>query len=142
LSRIVPGPGLREENIREQLRRLLREHRPARFPTGAWLARHGPPGLAAAVKRTGGGARWARELNVPPPQPARWTDDLIEAELRRVCAGMTRWPTQAEFQTARATGLRRAAYAGYGSRWWARQLGLSVEGLRERRSGVDARRSL
>lgn len=45
--------------------------------------------LAAAVQRTGGGSYWARVLNMPPPQPARWTDDLLEAELRRVCAGST-----------------------------------------------------
>ena len=90
--------------------------------------------LAAAVRRTGGGAYWARVLNMPAPQPARWADALIEAELRRVCAGSTRWPTRAEFARARATGVLRAVYAGRGSRWWANRLGLSTEKLRTRRS--------
>ncbi len=132
-----PGPRVSEDEILGELRGLLRLHRPARFPTGAWLARHGPPGLAAAVKRTGGGAHWAQVLNMPAPQPARWTDDLIEAELRRVCAGATRWPTQTDFQAAGATGVRRAVYAGHGSRWWAQRLGLPTDGLRRRRTGDD-----
>lgn len=128
-----PGPGLGDDEVAAELRAILREHRPARFPSAAWLGRHGPPGLAAAVLRTGGGAHWARVLNMPPPQPARWTDALIEAELRRVCAGLTRWPTRDEFAAARATGLRRAVYDGHGSQRWAQRLGLSTTGLRSRR---------
>lgn len=128
------GPGLSDEEIAAALRTLLREHRPERFPTSRWLARHGPPGLAAAVRRTGGGTRWSQALGMPAPQPARWTDELIEAELRRVGAGATRWPSRAEFQAAGATGVLRAVYRGHGSRWWAERLGLSTEGLRTRRS--------
>ena len=120
--------------IEDALRDLLRQHRPPRFPTATWLTRHGPPGLAAAVRRTGGGAHWARVLRVPAPQPARWTDELIEAELRRVCAGSTQWPSRAEFERAGATGVLRAVYRGHGSRWWANRLGLSTESLRARRS--------
>lgn len=119
--------------IEAELRHLLRKHRPLRFPTAAWLARNAPAGLAAAIKRTGGGAHWARVLNMPPPQPARWTDELLEAELRRVCAGSTCWPTRAEFASARATGAERAVYAGHGSRWSANRLGLSAKHLRTRR---------
>ena len=119
--------------IEAELRDLLRKHRPLRFPTSAWLARNAAAGLAAAVRRTGGGAHWARVLNMPPPQPARWTDELLEAELRRVCAGSTSWPTRAEFASARATGAERAVYAGHGTRWWADRLGLSAKHLRTRR---------
>lgn len=119
--------------IEAELRDLLRKHRPRRFPTAAWLARNAPAGLAAAVRRTGGGAHWARVLTMPPPQPARWTDELLEAELRRVCAGSTSWPTRAEFASARATGAERAVYAGHGTRWWADRLGLSAKHLRTRR---------
>ena len=128
-----PGRRLTDSMIEDALRDVLREHRPARFPTSTWLTRHGPPGLAAAVKRTGGGAHGARVLHMPAPQPARWTDGLIEAELRRVCAGSTRWPSRAEFERAGATGVLRAVYRGYGSRWWANRLGLSTESLRARR---------
>lgn len=70
---------------------------------------------------------------MPAPQPARWTDALIEAELRRVCAGATRWPS---LQAAGATGMLRAVYRGHGSRWWAERLGLSTDGLRTRRSAA------
>ena len=127
------GGGLTIDETHAALRQLLREHYPDRFPTLAWLKRHGQPGLAAAVARTGGTAHWARVLNMPPPPPARWTDELIEAELRRICRDATRWPSRAEFQAAGATGLLLAVYAGHGSRWWARRLGVSTEGLRARR---------
>lgn len=63
---VVPprGPGLRDEEIAAALRTLLREHRPVRVPTSRWLARHGPPGLTGAVRRTGGGARWAQAFGM------------------------------------------------------------------------------
>lgn len=131
------GGGLSEREIRQALRALLREHRPARFPGPVWLERHGPPRLAAGVRRTGGGVRWAAELGVPPPSPVsrRWTDALIEAELRRVCVGARRWPSRAEFRAAGATGVLKVVYKGRGSRLWAQRLGLSTTGLRPRRSG-------
>jgi hypothetical protein len=130
-----PGGALRDDEILPALHALLREHRPDRFPASAWLTRHGPRGLAAAVKRTGGATRWARTLNMPPPQ-VRWTDDRIEAELRRLFGQSTRWPSRAEFRAAHATGLLRAVYTGRGSRWWAKRLGLSTEHLRARRSDI------
>ena len=127
------GGGLTVDETHATLRQVLREHHPDRFPTLAWLKRHGAPGLAAAVDRTGGTARWSLVLNMPPPPPARWTDELIETELRRICRDSTRWPSHAEFEAAGAIGLLRAVYAGHGSRWWAQRLGLSTDGLRARR---------
>jgi hypothetical protein len=127
------GGGLTHHDTHAVLRQLLREHHPGRFPTLAWLKRHGPPGLAAAVTRTGGAAHWAAVLHMPPPPHARWTDELIEAELRRICRDATCWPSRADFEAVGATGLLRAVYAGRGSRWWAQRLGLSTDGLRARR---------
>jgi hypothetical protein len=124
LIRRRPGPQHNDPEIRESLRALFREHRPQRFPSDRWLREHGPPGLAAAVKRTGGGQRWARELGVPGPRPARWTEELIEIELRLLCAGKTYWPTRDEFAAAGHTGLLRAVRRGRGSSWWAQRLGL------------------
>ena len=49
-----------------------------------WLRQHAPRGIPESVKPTGGVARWARELRMPPPPHTRWTDDLIEQELRRL----------------------------------------------------------
>ena len=111
-----PGARLTDGIIEDALRDVLRQHRPPRFPTATWLTRHGPPGLAAAVRRTGGGEHWARVLHMPAPQPARGTEELSEAELRRVCAGSTHWPSRAEFERAGATGVLRAVYRGHGSR--------------------------
>lgn len=123
------GGGLSSDEVHDALRRLPRAHRPARFPTLAWLKRYGPPGLAAAVVRTGGAAYWAGVLHMPPAAPARWSDELIEAELRRVCAGAPRWSSRAEFEARGAIGVLRAVYTGRGSYWWAQRLGLSTQGL-------------
>ena len=54
---------------------------PGASPSERWLREHGPRGLVEQIRRTGGARHWARELGVPGAQPARWTDELIEAEL-------------------------------------------------------------
>jgi hypothetical protein len=119
-----PGPQPSEADTRESLRALFREHRPKRFPSERWLREHGPRGLAEQVKASGGARHWARELGVPGPQPARWTDELIDAELRLLCAHKRMWPTKAEFADAGLSGLLEAVRRGHGSAWWARRLGL------------------
>ena len=124
--------GWSDEQIASALRDLLAEHRLQRFPTGASLQRHGPPGLAAAVKRSGGAPYWSRELGVLAPLGTRWTDEHLEAELRALCAGMSRWPTTREFRAAGATRVLAAVYAGHGVRWWAARLGLRADAARPR----------
>jgi hypothetical protein len=119
-----PGPQCSEAEIRERLRALFREHRPRRFPSERWLREHGPRGLVEQIRRSGGARRWARELGVPGPQPAKWTDELIEAELRVLCAHKSICPTKAEFADAGLGGLLTAVRRGHGSAWWARHLGL------------------
>jgi hypothetical protein len=67
---LIPHPaGTRrsDDQLREDLRALMREHHPEHFPTMCWLRQHGPRGIPESVKRTGGVARWARELRMPPP---------------------------------------------------------------------------
>ncbi|MDQ3676370.1 MAG: hypothetical protein M3401_06135 [Actinomycetota bacterium] len=128
------GARLSDGEIREALRELLRAHRPARFPSRAWLRDHGPAGLADAVRRSGGTQRWASELGMPAAGHCRWTDERIERELRLMCAGKDRWPSRAEFVAAGRQGLMSVIYRGRGSRWWAACLGLDAQHLRERRS--------
>lgn len=99
------GRRLSDDEIRDALRALLREHRPSRFPSQAWLREHGPAGLSSAVKSSGGTQRWANEFGMPATKQSRWTDERIERELRRLCAGTARWPTPAEFRAGR---MRRA----------------------------------
>jgi hypothetical protein len=119
-----PGPRRNEAQIRDSLRVLYRQQRFKRFPSERWLREHGPRALAEQIKQTGGARRWARELGVPGPQPARWTDELIEAELALLCAHKSMWPTKAEFLEAGLGGLLTAVRRGHGSAWWARRLGL------------------
>jgi len=135
------GAGFADAEVQGVLRNLLRDHHPARFPTLAWLRRNGPPGLAAAVQRSGGTAHWAGMLRMPAPPPAVWTDERIEAELRRVCAGATRWPSKAEFEHAGALGVLGAIYRGHGTHWWAQRIGLQADGLRPRRKHEASGRS-
>jgi hypothetical protein len=124
LVRRHSGPQHNDAEIRDSLRALLREHRPQRFPSDRWLREHGPPGLAPAVTYTGGGQRWAGELGIPGPRPPRWTDELIDRELRLLCVGKTHWPTTDEFAKAGQRRLLLAIYRGHGTQWWAQRLGL------------------
>ncbi|MCA1680601.1 MAG: hypothetical protein LC777_17435 [Actinobacteria bacterium] len=119
-----PGPQHSQADVRERLRALYRQHRFKRFPSERWLRAHGPRGLVEQIKRSGGARHWARELGVPGPQPARWTDELIEAELVALCAHKSMWPTKAEFAQAGLCGLLAAVRRGHGSAWWAGHLGL------------------
>jgi len=118
---------------RETPTRHQREHLPPRFPSQAWLREHGPAGLASAVKSSGGAQRWANEFGMPAAKRSRWTDERIERELRRLCAGTANWPTRAEFEQAGCAGLLSVVYRGRGSRWWAQQLGVEAGHLRRRR---------
>ena len=111
------GGRLPDEDILPTLLALVDEHGLTRFPTLAWLTANGPYGLAQAVRRTGGGVRWARELELKA-QRVRWTDELIEAALRDVVSELGHWPTKAEARAAGVTGVMHAVYAGHGSRWW------------------------
>jgi len=65
LIRRSPGQRLSEAEIHQALRTLLRQHKPARWPSRRFFAEHGPPGLVGAMARTGGSARWAAQLGVP-----------------------------------------------------------------------------
>ena len=133
------GRRLHDDDIEQALRALLRAHQPVRFPSQPWLVQHGPPGLASAVRSSGGAERWAARLCIPGPSPARWTDERLEAELRRLCAGRQSWPTRADFKALSATGVLRAVDQGHGSRWWAERLCLDSSRLRKRRSPARAR---
>jgi len=126
-----------DEEIASRLRRLLAEHELQRFPSGAWLQQYAPPGLALAIKRSGGLLHWSRELGVLAPLGTRWTDEHLDAELRAVCAGMTQWPTPREFKAAGATRVLAAVYTGHGVQWWARRLGLQADKTRPRRASAD-----
>ncbi len=58
-----------------------------------------------------------------PGRPRRWTDSLIEHELRKFLDGRTDWPTPAEFRAADQGGLYSAASRSGGVARWRRKLG-------------------
>jgi len=127
-----PGRRFSDDDINQALRTLLRAHQPVRFPSHPWLVKHGPSGLASAVRSTAGAEHWAARLGIPLPSPARWTDQRLETELRRLCAGRTSWPTRAQFQAWNATGALQAVDNGHGSKWWAERLEVDSSRLRRR----------
>jgi hypothetical protein len=110
---IAHSSGARSPGVRDSLRALFREHQA--LSIGALAARARPAGAVEQIRRSGGARRWTRELGVPGPQPATWTDELIEAELRVLCAHKSIWPTKAEFLDAGLGGLLTAVRRGHGS---------------------------
>jgi hypothetical protein len=130
-----PAPRRHAPQRRSAPRRSARAH--ARAPSGAL-----PDDVLVATARAtrnprigqthrGRRALGPRTAHAPSPR-TRWTDDLIEQELRRATAGTTDWPTRAAFDAAGTRGLRRAIYEGRGSEYWAERVGL-VMARRSRR---------
>jgi hypothetical protein len=86
--------------------------------------------LREAVTRSGGIDRWAAELELAPPHRLRgrrvwWTEERVEAELRRFTDGLTVFPTVREFRNAGETGLLGAVRRHGGTALWAGRLGLA-----------------
>lgn len=132
-----PGyaPRWTEERIKSELADFLQ--RRESFPTRLEFERAGRKHLRDAITRTGGAERWAREFALPL-QGRRagirrgWTDDRIEAELKRFVGRRRRWPAKGEFETAGYGQLPQAAYHWHGAAYWAQQLGLDYTPPRSR----------
>lgn len=58
--------------------------------------------------------------------PYRWTDEALEAALRRFVAGRREFPTFSEFDAAGRTDLRSAVSELGGIEFWANRIGLPV----------------
>jgi hypothetical protein len=72
-----PGPQRDQTEIRDSLR-VLFNSTVSSAPSERWLREHDPRGIVEQVKRTGGARHGRGELGVLGPQPAKWTDALIE----------------------------------------------------------------
>ena len=75
------------------------------WPTPAEFRADGLGQLRAAITAHGGIDRWAHEFGLPPPHRLRgsrtwWTEERIEAELRRFAAGREVFPAAREFRRA------------------------------------------
>lgn len=128
-----------------------------RWPTSREFDEAGLHRLREALRHYGGPQRWSGELGVPwepPPQAKRarrlaadrtgaaspsastwpkWTDQTIDAELRRFVDGRTDWPRHREFVQSGRKGLYHAILKHGGTRVWAERVG--VEFGPERRRG-------
>jgi hypothetical protein len=90
------------------------------------LARHGvvvPRGAGPSTRYVfPGAAPPGRATNVG--RPRRWTDDVIEAELRAFLRGRAEWPSSSEFRAAGKGSLYAAAARAGGIRRWRALIGM------------------
>ena len=124
-----PGyaPRWTEEGVRAELEEFLRgrDYWPSRLEFEA----AGCAPLRDAVRRMGGPERWATEFGLPlrnlkSGSTRVWTDERIEAELRRVLDGRDTWPGRRELERKGRFDLVGAVYHAPGAAYWARRLGL------------------
>jgi hypothetical protein len=118
-----------EERVRTDLAEFLRgwEYWPSRLEFEA----AGRKPLRDAVRRLGGPERWAAEFGLPLQNlkfgsKLAWTDERIEAELRRVLDGRDAWPTRRELERVGRFGLATAVAQGGGTAYWARRFGFEA----------------
>jgi hypothetical protein len=124
-----------DERIRATLNLYLKDK--SAWPTPEEFRADGFGQLLDAITRSGGVDRWLAEFGLPDPHHLRgrrtwWTDERIEAELRRFAAGQEVFPTRREFRRAGETALLGALHRHGGAVRWAERLGLP---RRERHSG-------
>jgi hypothetical protein len=105
--------------IEGELRRFLGDA--PTFPEPEAFAEAGHSDLYAAVRRTGGVNEWCQRLGLPP-KTIRWTDELLESELRSFLVDTPDWPTRSEFKAAGRSELYRAVMRHGGVAVWAPRL--------------------
>jgi Fic family protein len=144
LSQLAPG-GSRQLQLRPSQQRALtrlrlegrREFRRREYELAGGVGRSGAivdlrdlsdHGMLL-VRGSGPSTRYVFPRAVPanrkagPGRPQRWTDDLIERELRAYLDGRTDWPRPAEFRAAGRGDLYAAASRGGGIARWRQMLG-------------------
>jgi hypothetical protein len=142
-----PGYATRwtEERVRRDLEEFLRGR--DRWPSRLEFEAAGRKPLRDAVRRLGGTEPWAAEFGLPLPNlkfgsRRAWTDERIEAELRKLLDGRQTWPTPSEFERSGAVGVAAAVGHGRGTAYWARFFGLAPPprvGLSRQRMWTDER---
>jgi DNA invertase Pin-like site-specific DNA recombinase len=130
-----PKPRWPTSRVRAELAAYLESGEEPDWPTEERFVEAGRGPLLREVVATGGPTRWCLELGLPAPRLALdyWTDERIRAELPRLLAGRTTFPSHREFTELGHQSLSRAmAHRGRGE--WAAEFG-----LRQRVSGSDRR---
>jgi len=128
-TRLAPPRAWTDEAVAAAVSPLVA--RLGRWPTKGEFRAAGLSAALAAVYDHGGSAEWQRRLGVTPapsrspvPDRTQWTTRRIDAELRELCRGRSRWPTMQEFEELDAMPLYRAASKRGGIARWRRRLGL------------------
>ena len=142
-----PGYATRwtEDRVRRDLGEFLQAW--SRWPSRLEFEAAGRKPLRDAIGRLGGPERWAREFDLPLQNlkfgsRRAWTDERIEAQLRKLLDGRATWPTPHEFERSGSFGLAAAVTHGRGTAYWARFFGLEPPpraGLPRRRMWTDER---
>ena len=124
-----PGYATRwtEERVRRELEEFLRGR--TAWPSRLEFEAAGRKPLRDAVRRLGGPEPWAAEFGLPLQNlkfgsRRAWTDERIQAELRKLLDGRDTWPTPREFEQSGSFGLGAAVVHGLGTAYWARLFGL------------------
>jgi hypothetical protein len=117
-----------DDRIRRELTQFLAGR--SDWPTKYEFDAAGKVTLRRVLDGFGGQERWASELGVRIPRQRRrlhsWTDEQIEAELRRFTAGTRRRPTKREFEEAGLRSLYNAIMGRDARKPLAKKLGLRV----------------
>ena len=142
-----PGYATRwtEERVRRDLAEFLRGWN--RWPSRLEFEAAGLKPLRDAVRRLGGPELWAAEFGLPLENlkfgsRTAWTDERIEAELRKLLDGRGTWPSPRDFERSGSFGLAAAVVHGRGTAYWARFFGLQPPpraGVSRRRMWTDER---
>jgi hypothetical protein len=117
-----------DDRIRHELKQFLAGR--SDWPTKQEFDAAGKVTLRRVLDGFGGQERWAGEFGLQIPRQRRrlhsWTDEQIEAELRRFTAGTRRWPTRREFEEAGLRSLYNAIMCRGARKPLAKKLGLRV----------------
>jgi Fic family protein len=91
------------------------------------LVRHGllgTHGRGPSTRYVFTAAAAPKRRTTSPGRPPKWTDAVIEAELRKFLSGRPRWPSPSEFRSAGQGALYAAATKAGGVARWRRIVGL------------------
>jgi DNA invertase Pin-like site-specific DNA recombinase len=117
-----------DDRIRRELKQFLVGR--SDWPTKYEFDAAGKVTLRRVLDGFGGQERWAGEFGVRIPRQRRrlhsWTEEQIEAELRRFTVGAERWPTRREFEEAGLRSLYNAVMCRGARQPLAKKLGLRV----------------
>ena len=117
-----------DDEIEHALRPLV--VRLGRWPTKGEFRDEGLAPLLAALYRYRTVSEWQRRFGVRSsfsgvvPERTIWSDQRVDVELRRFCAGYDRWPGANEFRRRGHWKLYTAASRNGGIAWWRQRLGL------------------